>query len=267
MTFETILVEKTGFTTIITLNRPGKLNALNAQMMGELTHVMVDLRQDTETRFVILRGAGKAFTAGADLSARGAPSPPQTAGAEAQRSRLSQLAAHDLIRAYENLEQVTIAAVHGYCLGGGLVFAIASDFILATEDAVLGVPEANVGMFYSWGATARLNRLVGPLWTRQMVMTCQNITAAQALSIGLVNQVVPNQKLMEAAWQLVDNIASKPTLAIRLTKKLVNAYSEPSRGDLFALESELMEYTNYTSAPAEGARAFREKREPKFGAR
>lgn len=263
MDYETILVEKRGITTIITLNRPEKLNAMNAQMLEEITQVLTELRRDTATRFVILTGAGRAFSAGADLGGRGV-TPPEAAQAVSQEQRLVQMASHDMMRSYQNLEQVTIAAVNGYCLGAGLVFVIESDFIIAAKDALLGVPETNVGVFYTWGSSARLSRLVGPLWAKHIIMTCENVTAEQALSIGLVNQVVPNDKLMDAAWELVDKIASKSPLAIRLTKKLVNAYSTAGRGDLYVVEPELVERIHISGDPLEGARAFKEKRPPKF---
>lgn len=263
MAYESILVERKGVTTVVTLNRSEKLNAINAQMLSEITQLLAELRGDTTTRFVILTGAGRAFSAGADMGARGA-TPSEAAQAISREQRLVQMASHDMMRSYQNLEQVTIAAVNGYCLGAGLVFAIESDFIIASQDALLGVPETNVGVFYTWGASARLSRLVGPIWAKHLIMTCENVTAEQALSIGLVNQVVPNDKLMDAAWELVDKIASKSPLAVRLTKKLVNAYTAAGRGDLYVVEPELVERIHISGDPLEGARAFKEKRQPRF---
>ncbi len=271
MAYETILVEKKGITTVVTLNRPEKLNAINGQMLEELDQVVAELRRDTTTRFVILTGAGRAFSAGADLGARGAP-PTDTAVPQQERllqmarqQDVAQMAAHDRIRSYLNLEQVTIAAVNGYCLGAGLVFAMESDFIIAAEDALLGVPETNVGILYTWGSSARLSRLVGPMWAKHMIMTCQNVTGEQAVSIGLAVQAVPSEKLMDAAWELVDTIASKGPLAVRLTKKLVNAYTAAGQGDLYMVEPELVGHLYVSGEPDEGGRAFREKRPPKFG--
>ncbi len=272
MAYETILVEKKDITTVITLNRPEKLNAVNAQMLEEISQVLAELRTDTATRFVILTGAGKAFSSGADMGPRGAVPRAEKQGV-AQEQRLlqmareqdvAQMAAHDRIRTYLNLEQVTIAAVNGYCLGAGLVFAMESDFIIAAEDALLGVPETNTGVFYTWGSSARLSRLVGPMWAKHMIMTCENITGKQAASIGLAVQAVPNDKLMDAAWELVDKIASKAPLATRLTKKLVNAYTASGRGDLYVVEPELVGHLYVSGDPQEGGRAFREKRPPKF---
>jgi len=263
MAYETLLVEKKGITTVVTMNRPEKLNAMNGQMLAEITQVLAELRGDTSTRFVILAGAGRAFSAGADISGRGsAPAGASLLAAEEQR--LAQIAAHDMMRSYQNLEQVTIAAVHGYCLGAGLVFVLESDFAIAAEDALLGIPETNVGVFYTWGSSARLTRLVGPRWAKHIIMTCENVGAEQALSIGLVNQVVPGDRLMDAAWGLVDKIAGRSPLAIRLTKKLVNAYSAAGRADLYVVEPELVERIHVSGDPGEGARAFKERRPPKF---
>ena len=268
MAYESILVEKKGATTVVTLNRPQKLNAMNGQMLEELTQLIAGLRGDTTTRFLILTGAGRAFSSGADMGPRGAipaeAAPTGTTPPVSREQRLVQMTSHELMRSYQNLEQVTIAAVNGYCLGAALVFAIESDFIIAAEDALLGVPETNTGIFYTWGSSARLNRLVGPMWTKHIIMTCENVTAEQALSIGLAVQVVPNDKLMDAAFELVDKIGSKSPLAIRLTKKLINAYSAAGRGDLWAVEPELVERLYLSSDPAEGGKAFREKRPPKF---
>ena len=272
MAYETILVEKKGATMVVTLNRPEKLNAMNGQMLEEIDQVLAELRRDTSTRFVILTGAGRAFTSGADMGPRGAPRA-DAAQAVSEQQRLLQVArdqdmvqmtAHDRIRSYLNLEQITIAAVNGYCLGAGLVFATESDFIIAAEDALLGIPETSTGIFYTWGSSARLSRLVGPMWAKYMIMTSENVTGKQAVSIGLAVQAVPNDKLMDAAWELVDKIASKGPLAIRLTKKLVNAYTATGRGDLYVVEPELVGHLYVSGDPEEGGRAFREKRPPKF---
>ena len=142
--------------------------------------------------------------------------------------------------------------------------AIESDFIIAAEDALLGIPETNVGVFYTWGPSARLSRLVGPMWAKHLIMTCEDVTGKQAVSIGLAVQSVPNDKLMDAAWELVDKIVSKSPLATRLTKKLVNAYTAAGRADLFVLEPELVERIHISGDPLEGGHAFKEKRPPKF---
>lgn len=263
MSYQTLLVEKAAPLLTVTLNRPAKLNAMNAEMLQELSHVVAELRTDMATRFVIFTGAGRAFTAGADLAQRGDDQPGE-GGPGYEGARLVQLSSHDMIRSLQNLEQVTIAAVNGYCLGAGLAWTMACDFVIAAQDALFGIPNANVGVFFTWGCSARLNRLVGPIRAKEMIMTGENVTAEQALSIGLVNKVVPPKKLMEAARGMVDKIASKSPLAIRLTKKLVNAASAPGQGDVYLVEPELVERMYISGDPAEGARAFRQRRQPRF---
>ena len=263
MDYQTLLVERTPPLVTVTLNRPAKLNAMNAQMLQEIPRLLSELREDTATRFVIFTGAGRAFSAGADLSQRG-DVPSQESRPAHESARLAQLAAHDMVRSLQNLEQVTIAAVNGYCLGAGLVVAMVCDFIIAAEDALFGVPEANVGIFYTWGSSARLTRLVGPMRAKEMIMTCQNVTAREALAMGLVTRVVPAEKLMEAAREFTDRIAGKSPLAVRLTKKLVNAASAPEQGDIYLIEPELVERTNLSGDMAEGVKAFVERRPPRF---
>jgi len=236
---------------------------MNALMSQELTQVLAELRLDTAIRFVIFTGAGQSFSSGADLGPRGGELPHANSAIH-EKSRLGQLAAHDMMRSLQNLEQVTIAAVNGYCLGAGLAWIMACDFIIAADDALFGVPETNVGIFYTWGCSARLNRLVGPMRAKEMIMTCENITAEEALSMGLTCKVVHREKLMEAAREMMDKIADKSPLAIRLTKKLVNAASAPGQGDVHMVEPELVERVSVSGHPAEGAHAFRERRQPKF---
>lgn len=259
MAYQALLVEKTGSTTIVTLNRPDKLNAMNGQMIEELSQIFTGLRHDIDTKFVIFTGAGRAFTSGADISGRRSGEQ-----ASAHASRLSQLQGHDFTRALESLEQITIAAVNGLSLGAGLVITMACDFRIASTDAMFGIPEANVGIFFTWGCTPRLVSLIGPAKAKEMIMTCDMIDAEEAFRIGLVNKVVSPDKLMEATHDLASKIGSKAPLAIRIAKKIVNAAAAPNIGDLYSCEPELVERLYLSQDPAEGARAFQEKRQPRF---
>lgn len=265
MNYETLLVEKSEAIATVTLNRPQKLNAMSAQMLLEFGQLFNELRQDLATRFVIFTGAGRAFSAGADLTDRAVAMegdiPPHDMG------RLGQLGGHDFIRSLENLEQITIAAVNGFALGAGLVIAMGCDFRIASESASFGVPEANVGLFFTWGCTPRLTSLIGPAKAKELIMTCDRIDAEEALRIGLVNKVVPPDQLMEAARELVDKIAARGPLAIRITKKLVNAAAAPNFGDLYICEPELVERLFLSPEPTEGITAFLEKRKPEFTGR
>jgi enoyl-CoA hydratase/carnithine racemase len=222
MAYEAILVEKSDAVATVTLNRPKKLNAINATMLQELEQLFRELREDTRTRLVIFTGAGQAFSAGADLTDLSGP-PESTEASLGDVMRLVQLAGQEFTRSLESLEQVTIAAVNGHAMGAGLVIAMACDFRVAARSASLGIPEANVGIFFTWGCTPRLTRLIGPAKAKEMIMTCEPVGAEEALRIGLVNRVVDDDDLMGLAHELAATIGRKAPLAVRMTKKIVNA--------------------------------------------
>jgi len=258
MDYETLLIDKKEGITTVTLNRPAKLNAMSEQMIQELVQLFTELRQDAVTRFVIFTGAGRAFSAGADVATLA------DLGKDLTLARMGQLLGHDFMRSLENLEQVTIAAVNGLAMGAGLSLAMACDFRIASETASFGIPEAAVGVFFTWGCTPRLTKLIGPAKAKELIMTADPVDAKEALAIGLVNKVLPADHLMEAAHQLATRIASRAPLAVRMTKKIVNAASAPNFGDLYLCEPELVERLYFSQDPLEGVRAFQERRQPKF---
>ncbi len=262
MKYKTLLVEKSGNMATVTLNRPDILNAMNMQVMLDLRDLFAELRADQETRFVIFTGAGRAFSAGVEFTQKAMDE--RYTRPELANERLWQLFGHDFMHTMENLEQVTIAAVNGAAVGAGLCLAMNCDFRIASEKAVLGVPETNLGIFYTWGATPRLTALIGPAKTKEMIMTCDNISAHEALRIGLVNKVVPAEQLMSSCKELVEKIATKGPLAIRICKKIVNAASLSKMADLYPCEPELVERLMISDEVAEGIQAFLEKRPPRF---
>jgi len=262
MTFKTIIVEKSGRTATVTLNRPDKLNAMNSQMIEEFNTLFQELKEDDQTRCVIFTGAGRAFTAGIDLNSMAAEAGDsvsvETSG------RVQQLWGHDFVRSLENIEQITIAAINGLAVGGGVVISMSCDFRIASEKARLGVVETNVGIFFTWGCTPRITALLGPAKAKELIMTGDIIDAEKALRIGLVNQVVPHDQLMITVKNLSEKIESKAPLAIRMTKKLVNASTAAGFGNTYLLEPELVERLYLSQDPAEGALAFKERRMPQF---
>ncbi|MBN1375598.1 MAG: enoyl-CoA hydratase/isomerase family protein [Dehalococcoidia bacterium] len=262
MKYRNLVVEKKGHLMTVTLNRPQILNALNTQTFLELRDLLAVLRADQKTRFVIFTGAGKAFSAGVEFTPQAMQE--KYNDPELANERLWQLFAQDLMSAMENLEQVTIAALNGAAIGGALCLAMNCDFRIASEKAILGIPEAALGLFLSWGATPRLITLIGPAKTKELIMTCDPVDANEAMRIGLVNKVVPHEKLMDTCRDLADKISTKGPLAIRICKKQVNAASLSKMADQYPLEPELFERGMESGEPLEGARAFIERRLPKY---
>ena len=266
MDYQNIIVERAAPVVNITLNRPNKLNAMNAELNAELFHLFGELRVDSEIRYVTFTGAGRAFSSGADLSGRGggAPSDPTE---YYNNARKAQFMGHDFMRALENLEQITISAINGYSLGAGLCIPMACDFRIASETAIFGVPETGIGIFYTWGATPRLTALIGPAWAKEMIITNDQYDAEKALAIGLVHKVVPPEKLTEAVLEMIGKIETKGRLATRIAKKMINAASAPNIGDLYICEPELVERLYLSTEPNEGGKAFAERRTPEFTGR
>ena len=261
MEYQALLVERSGHTMLVTLNRPEKRNAMNGQMLAEFDQLFTELRTDMDTRFVIFTGAGTVFSSGADLIGMG--------GAEGNISpqdsmRLGQLSGQDFIRRLESLEQITIAAVNGICLGAGFVVAHGCDFIIASENAKFGIPETNVGLFYTWACTPRLTHIVGASKAKEMIMTCGLVDAEEALRIGLAIKVVSPDQLMDAAHEMIAKIAVRAPIAVRIAKKIANAATAANIGDIYMCEPELAERISLSPDLMEGMRAFAEKRKPEF---
>lgn len=263
MTYKHLLISRDKKILTVTLNRPERLNALNPELLSELLNLAQELREDPECRFVIFTGSGRAFSAGADLSTRGGP-PPERPEEVAPTYRYKQLFGHEFMRTMENMEQITIAAVNGLALGAGLSLCMTCDFRIASENATFGIPEVNVGIFFTWGCTPRLTALIGPAWAKDLIMTGRRINAREALSIGLVHRVVPPDELISSSRSLAMEIGEKAPLAIRMTKKIVNAASAPGIGDILLCEPEMVERLYLSTDPWEGANAFLEKRKPAF---
>jgi len=254
---QNLLLERDGAIAVVTVNRPKVLNALNLATLEELRRTMDALRGDAAVRCVILTGSGeKSFVAGADINELGGQSP---AGGR-DHARLGQ-AVFDTI---ETLGKPVIAAINGYALGGGCELAMACTIRLAADTARLGQPEINLGMIPGYGGTQRLARLVGSGRALELLLTGDQLSAADAHLVGLVNRVVPASNLMAEARKLAATIAGKAPLAVRYVLEAVHRGVNLPLAEALTLEAALFGLVVSTDDMREGTRAFLEKRKPVF---
>ena len=247
--------EDKGAYGVITINNPKQLNALNSQVLDDLNAALDQINVDT-VRCVIVTGSGeKAFVAGADITEM---KDLDQAGGTAFGKK-----GNDIFRRIETFPIPFIAAVNGFALGGGNELSLACDFRIASENAVFGQPEAGLGITPGFGGTQRLARAVGPGYAKQMIYTARNIKAPEALRIGLVNAVVPQEELMPLAEKLAGQIAGNAPIAVRQCKKAINEGLELNMDDAVALEEKLFGECFATADQKEGMTAFVEKRQEK----
>ncbi|HEV8458688.1 MAG TPA: enoyl-CoA hydratase-related protein [Methylomirabilota bacterium] len=257
MSYQTICYELADGVATITLNRPDVLNAMDNAMRTELLELFAGLRSDEAVRAVIVTGAGeRAFCAGADI--REFLEPPVPTRFREERKRL------DFRREMDRCPQPIIAAIRGFALGGGLELALACDIRVAAEDAQLGLTEINLAIIPGGGGTQRLPRLVGRGKALEMILTGMRVPAAEALRIGLVERVVPVAELLPSAQALAKSIAEKAPIALRYAKEAVMSGLELPLTDGLRLENDLATLLRTTEDRVEGARAFVEKRKPKW---
>ena len=256
-TLENLLIERDGPVALVTINRPKVLNALSTQTIDDLRRAMLSLRHDDGVRAVILTGAGeKSFVAGADINELAAQTP--VSGRE-----LSLRGQHvfDLI---ERLGKPVIAAINGYALGGGCELALACTIRIAVDTARIGQPEINLGIIPGYGGSQRLARLVGRGPALELLLTGDQISAAEAYRIGLVNRVVTAANLMGEARKLAQALAAKAPVAVRYILDAVNRGLEMPLGDAQAFEATLFGLVAATEDMREGTKAFLEKRKAEF---
>ena len=260
MTHAHLLVSRDGPVVTLTINRPDRLNALNMATIDELRQTLLDLRRDDEVRAVVITGAGeKAFVAGADIAELSQQSP---LGAK----MLAQRGQHvfDLV---ETLGKPVIAALNGYTLGGGCELAMACTVRIAAGTARLGQPEINLGLIPGYAGAQRLPRLVGRGRALELLLRGNQIDAAEAFRIGLVERVVPAADLMPAAQALAHELAQKAPIAVRAILEAVHRGGQMAFAEAEAYEATLFGLVATTEDMQEGTRAFLEKRKPAFKGR
>jgi enoyl-CoA hydratase/carnithine racemase len=260
MAFENLTLERDGPIALLTINRPKVLNALNTPTMDELRHAVLDVRHDAAVRVLIVTGAGeKSFVAGADITELAVQTP---AGGKEHAQRGQHV--FDLI---ENMGKPVIAAINGFALGGGCELALACTLRIAAETARIGQPEINLGIIPGYAGTQRLARLVGKGVALDLLLTGRQVTAQEALQIGLVNRVVPAAQLMTEARTLASELASKAPLAMKYIIEAVNRGLEISFDKAQVLEATLFGLVASTEDMREGTKAFLEKRKAEFKGR
>ncbi|GFO57503.1 short-chain-enoyl-CoA hydratase [Geomonas sp. Red276] len=244
----------------VTINRPTSLNALNAEVLGELECAFYELEEDQSVRVVIVTGAGeKAFVAGADIK--------EMAEMNAYQAHQFGLKGQRLMLFIERMSKPVIAAVNGFALGGGLELALACDFIYASENAKVGFPEVTLGIMPGFGGTQNLARLIGPARAKELVYSGRMISAEKALAWGLVNEVCSQAELGGNVLEAAREIAKRGSLGVGYAKNAIVNGLNMSKDDGFRYEASLFGVLFATEDQKEGMTAFVEKRKAEFAGR
>ena len=252
MAYESIIFEKEDNIAILTFNRPDARNAVNNQVRTEFTAAIAEVEADDDIKVMILTGSGKAFASGVDIK---------------EFNQTTPYHAHNLFRLGERVEKLpkpVIAAVNGFCLGGGNEIALGCDIIIASERAKFGQPELNIGVIPGGGATQRLPRMIGVCRAKELIFTSDIITAEEAFKLGMINRVVPEDQLMPTAKEIAKKIATKSPAALKLAKQAINYGMQTSLETGLKYEYELYSLSLGLEDKAEGVNAFLEKRAPNF---
>jgi enoyl-CoA hydratase len=249
--YENIVIEEFDRVGLVTLNRPKALNALNSLLITELMHALSEFDKKESVGAIIVTGNERAFAAGADIKEMASA----TAVEMLKRDHISMF---DLI---QTIKKPIIAAVSGWCLGGGNELAMSCDMIVASESARFGQPEINIGVIPGAGGTQRLTRAVGKAIAMEMVLNNRTLTADEALQYGLVNRVVPVERYLDEAKQLAAEIGARAPLAVRMGKEAVNHAFESFLQDGLSDERRAFYFLFASQDQKEGMQAFIEKRQ------
>jgi enoyl-CoA hydratase len=255
MAYETMLYEKENGIAIVTLNRPESLNSVNTRMQAEMKEIWDDIERDRGVRVVIITGGEKCFSAGADIREQFPPG-------------VSRPSSRDQFKKIEDFDRPSIAAISGFCLGGGLELALCCDLRIASETAQFGLVELKVGAVPGAGGMQRLPRLIGITKTKELLYLAERIDAEEAYRNGLINKVVPVASLMDEAKKIANTLLDMPPHGLKIAKRCVNEGMQINLES--ALKLDIAIAAQEMSTPLakenseEGRRAFREKRKPVF---
>mgnify|MGYP000081200611 CR=1 FL=1 len=255
MAYETLIVEIEDYVALIRLNRPDAMNALNSTLMRELAAALTAAQANERVRCIVITGSEKAFAAGADVR-------------EMAEKTFIDVFFDDMfaaeVAAIQRVRKPIIAAVSGYCLGGGCELAMMCDFIIAADTAKFGQPEINLGIVAGLGGTQRLTRAVGKALAMEMILNNRTLTAAEAAHFGLVNRVYPLDSYFAEALKMAQEIAKRAPLAVRLAKEAINKAFETGLHEGIEYERRAFYFLFATDDQKEGMSAFIEKRDPQW---
>jgi enoyl-CoA hydratase/carnithine racemase len=230
-----VVVERSDAVCRVRLNRPEKLNALNEDVRIGLFDAFTQLADDTSVRVVVLEGAGRSFSAGADLAAGGD-------GVDRSWAERRQVAGawQRLLDLMESVPQVTVARLHGHCIGGAALLAVSCDLRIAGDDLVVRIPELAIGIPLTWGGVPRIVREIGLPMARDLVMTERELSAAEALACGFVQRVVPGAELDKATGELVDRLIEMPAAPLAITRSMFAAIGRERAGSSGWADADLL---------------------------
>ena len=260
MVYSTIIFNVEDDIATITFNRPEVLNALNSDLLDEFSGALDTVAKNEDVRVLVLTGEGeKSFVAGADISEL-------VAFNSLQAKRFAEKG-HYILGKLQDLPIPVIAAVNGFALGGGSEIALACDFIYASENAMFGLPEINLGIIPGFGGTQRLSRLIGKNRAKEMIFTGKMIPATEAAEMGIVNRVVSQASLMDDVYETAGTMAQKGKVSIRAAKQAINRGMDVDLGTGCAIEIDAFALCMASADAAEGTAAFLEKRKAQFNGR
>lgn len=252
--YSTVLVEISEQVGLVRLNRPQAMNAINQTLARELMDALLALDSDDQVGALVVTGNERVFAAGADIK-------------EMADATAVEMLLRDTVSQFDRIRQVkkpVIAAVSGWCLGGGCELALSCDMIVASETARFGQPEINIGVIPGAGGTQRLARLLGKALTMEMVLNNRTLAAEEALRFGMVNRLVPVERYLEEALSLAKEIAARAPLAVRMGKEAVNHAFDSFLTEGLADERRAFYFLFSTQDQKEGMAAFIEKRKPQW---
>ena len=249
-------IKKEGYICWVYLNRPKSLNALNTEILKELTEFNSSLNEDLDSRVIIYTGSGENFSSGADLKEKQKPK----TKLEAWRKNFGKPA----IWSFLEVNQITIAAINGYCLGGAACIASACDFRIASDSSMLGYPEINLGINLNWLGLPLAVRLIGPAKAKRIVISGENENAETLLKWGFYDEVHPKENLLKAAKKMANLYASKPPIAAQMIKRSVNELTYSGDDAIIHMDYDQTLLTHETRDRKEAIMSFFEKRVPEY---